>query len=115
MSNPNISYGTTTVQQAVGDPIASLPTDESPPSEDDLRLVNTLFKKNSTFLDKMAIECKDLFIIGVLFIVFSLPFTDRLVSKIPIAAKSPYILLGIKTLLVMILFWIIKHFHLSRK
>lgn len=109
-----ISYMETDQQQA-GDLIALLPTDDSAPSEEDLRLVNTLFKKNNTFLDKMAIELKDLLILGSLYIIFSLEFTDKLISKIPIAAKSPYILIGIKTLLIMVFFWIIKHFQFARK
>lgn len=113
--NSNVTYGTSHIESSdVGDDINSLPTDQLAASEEDLRLVDTLFKKNDKTLRKLAVEFKDLFIIGILYIIFSLPQTDTLIQKIPIAANSPYILVGIKTLAFMILFWIIKYFQLSR-
>ena len=114
MSN-NITYSTPSSTN-IGDAINELPTDDGPVSEDDLKLADTLFgKKNTKFLDKLAGEFKDLFLAGILFIVLSIPMTDNLITKIPIAAKSHIILLIIKALLFILLFWVIKNLNLAKR
>lgn len=109
MPPPNIQYGS-----EGGDLISELPTDETPPSEQEFQVINTLFKKNGNMLKKIGSEFKDVVIVGVLFVIFSTEFVDKLIKKIPIAASSPYFLLLIKTVILMSLFWIIKYFYLSK-
>lgn len=99
-----------------GDIIDELPVDNNQPKHDELRIVNTLFKENEGTMTKIGRELKDLFVIGILFILFSLPQVDNMIKKVfPPAVNSIYILVGIKTLIVMVLFWVIKYFYLSKK
>ena len=116
MSNIQYSQGTSTIQEGYGgDSIARLPVDQSQPSNNELYIVNSLFTKHKSTMDALVAESKDSLIIGLLFIIFSLPTLDSLIKRIlPIAEKSPYILVAIKAIAVMALYWLIKHFYLSR-
>ena len=103
-------------QGPAGDPIAKLPVDQSQPTNNELQIVNSLFTKHKSTMDTIVEEAKDSLIIGLLFIVFSLPLLDNLLKRIlPMTEKSPYVLVAIKALAVMALYWLIKHFYLSRK
>lgn len=93
--------------------IIDLPSDENPVSENETKIVNMLFKEKVNPKG----ECKlndfiDVLIIGVLFVVLSLPYFDTFMRTIIIFPENRalYIILLIKTLLMMILFWIIKHY-----
>ena len=111
-SNPN----SRDTQAPRGDPIAQLPVDQSQPSHNELQIVNTLFTKHKSTMDVLLEEAKDSVIIGVLFVIFSIPLVDSLIKRVlPITEKSPYILIGIKAIAVMAFYWLIKHFYLSRK
>ena len=102
--------------RASGDPISQLPVDQSQPSNNELQIVNSLFTKHKSTMDTLVEEAKDSVLIGSLFIAFSLPLIDGLLKKIlPVTQKSPYILVAIKAITVMALYWLIKHFYLSRK
>ena len=104
------------VPSSTGDPIAKLPVDQSQPTNNELQIVNTLFTKHRSGMDAIVAEAKDSLIIGLLFIIFSLPMVDGLIKRVlPMTEKSPYILIAIKALAVMALYWLIKHFYLSRK
>ena len=95
--------------------ISELPTDKNKPSDNEYRIINTLFKEKNT-INIIFKEMQDSFIVGILFVIFSLPMLDSLIIKfIPVAEKSIYVLLCIKVLSIMLLFWVIKHFYLSRK
>ena len=99
-----------------GDPISQLPVDQNPPNPDEIQLINTLFKKNRKTMDIVFDESKDALLVALLVIISCLPQLDKLLHKfIPITEKSPYILLLIKGLLAGALFWLIKHFYLSKK
>ena len=98
------------------DSIANLPVDDNEPKHEEIQIVNTLFKEHKSTLNKLVIEVKDLLIIGILFILLSLPQTDSIIQKvIPSSVNSIYILVGIKALLIMLVFWLIKYFYLSKK
>lgn len=110
----------TTQQQSpeniIGDPIAQLPVDQSTPNQSETEIINTLFKKNRRTMDVIVTELKDSFIVGILVVLVCLPQIDIIINKIlPITTKSPYFLLLIKAIIAIALFWIIKHFYLSRK
>ena len=55
-----------------GDSIGSLPTDQSVPNHNEIRLIDTLFKQNQSTINRILSGLKDVLIIGILFIVFSL-------------------------------------------
>lgn len=97
------------------DNIDSLPTDKNKPSEGEIQLVNTLFKEQST-VQKILEGTKDILIIGLLFVGFSLPQMDDVVKKIiPSTQSSPYILLLTKAIIFMLVFFIVKNLYLVRK
>lgn len=101
---------------ASADVITQLPSDKSQPTHNELQLVKTLFKEHGSTMSSIANEGKDSFLIGLLFIVFSLPMLDGLVIRIfPSAETSSYTLLGIKALVLMLTYWVIKHYYLAKK
>lgn len=110
MSPPN------TQQQPMGDMINQLPSDSSVPSHNEIRIVDQLFQQKKGIFDKILSQSKDIIILGGLFILFSLPFTDNLLKQfISVSGTSPYILVGIKTLLFVLIYFIIKNIYLVRK
>lgn len=100
----------------MGDIIEQLPSDQTVPSHNEIRLVDTLFQQKKSIVDKILTNTKDILIIGLLFVVISLPPVDVLIKKfITITESSPYILIVVKALLLMILYFIVSNFYLSRK
>lgn len=101
---------------AVGDVIEQLPADMSVPSHNEIRIVDQLFQQKKGIFDRILGQTKDIVVLGVLFIVLSLPFVDNLIRKFVTAAgTSPYILIGIKALLFVFTYFIIKNLYLARK
>jgi len=99
-----------------GDFIQDLPENNTEPSPKEIHIVNTMFKQHEGTMTKIGKELNDLVIVGVLFVLFSLPQVDDLIKRFfSPAVNSVYILVGIKTVIVMILFWVIKYFYLSKK
>ena len=99
-----------------GDNISQLPVDQSQPSLNELNIVNSLFTNHKEGINSIVNELKDSVIVGALFIIFSLPPIDNCLHKIlPFTQRSPYIMVVIKSIAVMALYWLIKHFYLSRK
>ena len=100
-----------------GDDINQLPVDpKALPTHNEINLVNSLFTQEPNTLNKIFIESKDCMIIGLLFIMLSLPQIDDMINKlVPMTTNSIYIMVGIKAVIMMVLFWLIKHFYLSRK
>ena len=97
------------------DVLSTLPTDKIPPTSSELQILNTLFNHKKE-INNILIEAKEAIIVGIIFLLFSVPQLDSLIQKfIPITEKSTYILLLIKILFVIVLFWVIKHFYLIKK
>lgn len=112
---PNHSVNVSNISSG-GDPITQLPVDQNPPSPMELQIVDTLFKKHRKTMDIIFDEAKDAIIVTILIIIFCLPQVDNMIKKfLPIANRSLYILVLFKGLVAAILFWLIKHFYLSRK
>lgn len=102
-------------QVPMSDNLGSLPTDKNNPSEVDKNMADTIFGANLSITQKLVKESKDMMIIGLLFVALSLPQVDELIKKfVPPTQNSVYILILIKAIMVMVLFWLIKHFYLSR-
>jgi hypothetical protein len=103
-------------QQQLGDMIEQLPADTSVPSHNEIRIVDQLFQQKKSMFDKILHSTKDILILGGLFIIFSLPFVDNLIQKfITITSTSPYILIGVKGLLFVFSYFIIKNLYLAKK
>ena len=105
------------IPMQLGDDITKLPVDKNPPSVNEIHLVNSLFtEQNKNMISTILSEGKDAILVGILFILFSLPQIDEMFHKfIPSSKNSIYILLGIKAILITIIWWVIKYFYLSRK
>ena len=100
----------------MSDNIANLPVDEGQVSPQEAHLVNTFFKENHSKLKSIYTELKETLVAGILFAILSLPPIDGLIQTfVPITEKSPYLLLGIKAFLFMILLYGIKNLYLVRK
>lgn len=98
------------------DLIEILPVDKTQPTHDELNVINTLFKTHNNTMNILFDEVKETFIVGILFLVFSIPQIDDLIKKfIPITNNSIFILIIIKSLFVMLIFWILKHFKFILK
>ena len=105
-----------TMQMSAGDPIAQLPVDKTPPSQNEIHIIDTLFKKHRKTMDVIFEEAKGAIIVGLLVIMFCLPNIDSIIQKfLPITQKSLYFLLFVKGLIASIIYWLVKHFYLSRK
>jgi len=99
-----------------GDLITQLPIDQHQPTPHEVQIIDTLFKKHKGTMDVMFEEAKDSIIVALVIILFCLPQVDATIQKLlPITHKSPYILMLIKALAAGVLFWLLKHFYLSRK
>lgn len=108
-----IQYG---VPVSGADPIVQLPADQTQPSHNEIRLVESLFKENKSTIDVIAGESKDIVLIACLFILFSLPQVSTMMEKfVPIMVNSIYISVLIRAVCVVVLYWLIKNFYLSRK
>ena len=97
------------------DPLQNLPMDQSQPTHKEIEIVDTLFKKHRGTMSVIVDEMKSSFIVGVLFLVLSLPQVDALFRRmIPSLANSTYIILIVKLVIFVALYWILKHFYLCR-
>jgi hypothetical protein len=93
-----------------GDMIDQLPVDKSVPTQEEIELVDRLFEKRKSMFDKILYQLKDFLVLAVLYIIFSLPFIDNIITSIiSSAATSSYILVGIKTLLFVGFYYVIKN------
>lgn len=101
----------------LGDDINKLPVDKNPASVNETHLINSLFtEQNKSIINTILSDGQDAILVGVLFILFSLPQINEIFHKIiPTTKNSIYILLGIKGIIITTLWWIIKYFYLSRK
>ena len=112
----SVQYTQNVDNPTIGDPITTLPVDQTPPSNMEVQIIDTLFKKHRTTMDIIAEEFKDSLLVVVLVIFSSTPQVEAFITKLlPITTKSIYILITIRGLLVAVLYWLIKHFYLSRK
>ena len=99
-----------------GDPIAQLPVDRDPPSDAEVQIIDTLFRQNQSTMDIIAVEMKDSLLVTMLVVLVSLPQIVAIINKfIPVTVNSPYILILIQGLITGVLFWLVKHFYLSRR
>lgn len=110
----SVQYNHNTTPQPVGDLIINLPVDNNTPSSSEIQLMNTLFEKHRGTINIVAEESKESLIIAIIVILFSLPQINEIITKLsPI--DSEYINLLIKGVSAGVLFWLIKHFYLSKK
>jgi hypothetical protein len=101
---------------SLGDLIGDLPVDQTIPTHNEIQVIDKLFVKQKTVFNKILESSKDLLLMGLFFIIFSLPQIDSLIkSLIPMTNNSYYILLGVKALLFMLTYYIVSNIYLVRK
>ena len=99
-----------------GDLIDSLPTDENLPTHSEIQIIDELFQQNHGTVQKFLMKTRSLLVLGLLFILLSLPQVDEVVKKfIPSTETSFYILIAVKALLFMSIYFILKNIYLVRK
>ena len=99
-----------------GEFLNNLPSDQTEPSVHEITIIDTLFKEKQTTLNKFLFQTQDILIMGILFVLISLPQIDSFVGKlVPIASKSVYTMIGIKAIVFMTIFFVIKNLYLVRK
>lgn len=97
------------------DSIETLPTDKNAVSHSELQIVDSLFQQKPAF-DAILSGTKEVLLAGFLFVLLSLPQADELIKKVfKSSTTSPYILLIIKAIVFMVLFFVIKNMYLVRK
>ena len=100
---------------SLGDLIGELPVDQTIPTHNELQIIDKLFVKQKTVFDKILLSSKDLLLMGLFFIIFSLPQVDSLIKRfIPITNTSAYILLLVKAFLFMLSYFIVSNLYLVR-
>lgn len=101
---------------SLGDLIGELPVDQTIPTHNELQIIDKLFVKQKTTFDKILQNSKDLLLMGLFFIIFSLPQVDSLIkSFISITNKSIYILLLVKSFLFILAYFIVSNLYLVKK
>ena len=100
----------------IGDSINNLPFDQTIPTHNEIKLVNSLFKEQKSIFFKILDKSKDLLVLALFFIIFSLPQIDSIIKKfISITNNSLYILISIKALLFVFTYFIINTLYLAKK
>jgi len=99
----------------VGDSIDSLPTDESPPTETEVQMVENLFKKQHTAFQRFLTNSKKYVVILMLFIAFTLPLIDPLIGKYINTQETPYLTIFVKGLLFTFIYFVFENIHLVKK
>jgi len=84
------------------------------PSAEEIKIADTIFKAKNVAIN-MQNDIKEIVVIAVLFVIFSLPQTEETITRLlPSLKNFPYTITVIKILLVVIFFWLAKNFALSR-
>jgi hypothetical protein len=97
------------------DILDDLPTNKNQPSHNEIKIVDTLFKKHTTSISNITKEFKDSIVFGILFILFSLPQVDELFKKyISVTNSSVYMLILVKAIFFIVALWIIKNYNLLK-
>lgn len=105
----NISYTNSDLLQ-------KLPVDNNEPTKEEVNVIQSLFPpKQNKEMQLIFNEAKESIIVGILFLIFSVPYLDTVIQKILPLAQSPFIMILVKVALMMVLYWVIKHFYLARK
>lgn len=99
-----------------GDVISTLKTDKTEPSEKEKVIVDHLFRQNQSFVAKCFLDFKEVFLVIIISVLVNMPFTSNLLNKVsPIFENSVYIGIGVKALVVGVIFWLVNNFYLSKK
>lgn len=100
-----------------GELIDSLPIDKNfLHTEQQLRVADVVFKQHENTVNAVARELKEGIVIAILFVLFSSSQVDDLIKRVfSVANSSTIALMGIKCVALVLVFYLIKNFSLSRR
>jgi hypothetical protein len=102
--------------QVSGDRLDRLPVDEQTVSNNELQILDTLFKKEKGTLERFLDGIRDILVVGLIFIIISLPQLNELIGKFfPTTLNSEYMLIFVKAIIFMVVYFVVKNFCLVRK
>lgn len=92
------------------DYIYDLPVDKhKQQNEVEIELLRTLFKKNQPFFTVVLKKSYESFLVALLFLLFTIPYTENIIKSIfPVTENLAVLLIVIKFICVMIAYWILK-------
>lgn len=96
----------------MADPIATLPVDDSPEVPEDTQLLErfVLLENQKETAGRLFATNRDILVASALFLILSLPAVDGLIEKVyPACAERFYYRLGIKTLIFLILLFVLNN------
>ena len=99
----------------MADDISNLPTDNSVPNQDELQIMNSIFKENTTTFNKIASGLKEVLILCVLLYILLSPQVTNLFLKFFPSTESVYIRNLIVCLLFFVMYIIVDNIHLVKK
>jgi len=91
--------------------LAQLPTDSNPVTYNEQKILENIFRENPSVL---KYDMKEYILAGSLFAVFSLPQTDSLIKNFIKAANNIYILIAIKSVAFVVLYFFLKNINLIK-
>lgn len=94
------------------DDVQTLPTDGSPMSDNDKKIIKTFFTSPQS--SKIIGDFKEAIASGIVFFILSLPQVDEIISKFT-AHKSQYILIGLKMCIFIVILYLFKNISLHKK
>jgi len=100
-----------------GDSIDGLPTDESVPSHDEVKIVETLFnEKNNSFFSRLFNGLKEFVVLLALFVLFNIPQISSLFNNlVKSISVNPYILVVLKGIVFVVVYFLINNLYLIKK
>ena len=106
------------IEAIMADPISRLPIDSSIPHHQDIAMVNELFKKHGSTMDKVMDEFRGPIIYTGLFIFLSLPITTQginyLCPTISNEEGNLFVILS-KAIIFLILIYVIQNYTQMKK
>lgn len=92
-----------------GDPISSLPTTDEVPTQDDIQLIQSVFKSNEKEVITIIDDLKEPIIICVIVVILSLPYVNTLINTyIPSFGNETYLGAIIKGIIVGLILWLLR-------
>jgi sterol desaturase/sphingolipid hydroxylase (fatty acid hydroxylase superfamily) len=98
-----------------GEDIASLPVSSQPPTDKELEIADVLFPKQISVMDKVYKSARDAVVVGIFFVVLSLPQVDDLLSKFLPVSGSWIMRLVLKMLIMILLYFMYTRLFLVRR
>jgi len=96
----------------MGDVLQNLPTDQVPPTQEEKDMISWLYQNPKEYIKNtvthLAIEFRSVVWLGVVFFLFSLSYFDTMIgSFVPFFGKHPIYLSFVKTLLFILIAWLV--------